>query len=285
MHASKESAPLQHAARRDAVRQTARRVVVPAFAASAVLHLAAFLLIRFHVDPDPYHGALPAPRLINIEPVMQAYEIAPVSAEALPVEVQVEEQRRAMERAPVVRPWSPPAATGEPAPAASPRDLNARERLQYRMGSAEIWRPQAPLPAESLSPDEIVRRRVASQLGEFNDSVAGDAAARARATDWSVKDESGGRWGVSPGKVHLGDVTLPLPFALSVPAGRRDEIAGRVRSWTEIQDQSARAEGREVFNDRVRAIRERAEEERARRNAAQGNGSAGSEPPPPPPDG
>ena len=52
------------------------------------------------------------------------------------------------------------------------------------------------------------------------------------------------------------------------PPGRREDLASRMRNWSEIQDQAARVEGREVFDDRVKAIRERMDRERRERLAA-----------------
>jgi hypothetical protein len=262
MNGSPESVPKQASARRDAERRASRRVLVPAFAISVLVHAAAFLLIRFDTDTDRVVSRPPVPSLVNVEPVMRAYDVAVVAAGAAPVEAQLEE-RRAVREAAADRAWGPEPDVAAEAPPRGQSAASVQDRLRYRMGSGEVWRPQAPLPADELSPDDVVRARVAAQLQQFNDSVAAEGAAAARATDWTVKDGNGGRWGVSPGSLHLGNVTVPLPFALSTPPGRREEVAGRIRSWTEIQDQAARAEGRQIFDDRVRAIRERADQERA----------------------
>jgi hypothetical protein len=110
---------------------------------------------------------------------------------------------------------------------------------------------------------ESVRERVAGTLKTYNDSVAAALAAAERATDWTVKDKDGKRWGVSPGKLHLGDITIPLPVAFATPPGRRDEVAARNRSYNEIEQQAMRAQLKDSFEDRVKAIRERKERERA----------------------
>jgi hypothetical protein len=259
-------------ARRTAERRIEGRVLLAGALLSIALHAAAILFITFPRHSEPRVTRGPAPVVINMEPVMRAFDITSVAVEVAPIEMQLEERRRPVDVPQVPQPWPTPAAGTPPPPRTDPA-APARDRLQYRMGSAEVWRPPGAMPAEEPSADDVVRARVAAQLREYNDSVAGEAADRARATDWTVPDGSGGKWGVSPGAIHLGSVTLPLPFALGTPPGRRDEIAGRVRSWTEIQEQAARAEGREVFDDRVRAIRERTERERARRNEATTGGS------------
>jgi hypothetical protein len=253
-----------------------RRVVIPAFIISVVVHAAALLLIVLEPAADSPR-AQSAPELVTVAPMMRAYDIEVVAADAAPIEAQLRERQVLPRLAPERSGWSPqPGAPAEPA-AAAESGASVRDRLQYRMGSAEVWRPQAPLPAEEMTPDDRVRARIAGQLQEYNDSIAAEALAAARATDWTVKDANGGRWGVSPGALHLGGVTLPLPFELSTPPGRREEVAGRIRSWTEIQDQAARVEGREILDERIRAMRERADHDRASR----GGTASGSTTPPP----
>jgi len=107
---------------------------------------------------------------------------------------------------------------------------SAADRLRRGYADPQLVRPVDRLPPEELTEGEWLRLRLADRLGIYNDSAAAEAAAKLRATDWTVKDKNGGRWGVSPGQIHLGDVTLPLPFGFSPPPGRREEIAGRVHS-------------------------------------------------------
>ena len=113
-----------------------------------------------------------------------------------------------------------------------------------------------------------VRERVAGSIQAINDSVAAEVAAAERATDWTVKDKDGKRWGVSPGKLHLGDITIPLPVAFATPAGRRDEMNGRLRSFNEIEAQSSRAQIKDSFEERVKAIRARKDRERNEKRKA-----------------
>jgi hypothetical protein len=122
-----------------------------------------------------------------------------------------------------------------------------------------------PAPATGIAG---VRERVAGSIQAINDSVAAEVAAAERATDWTVKDKDGKRWGVSPGKLHLGDITLPLPLAFATPPGRRDEMNARVRSYNEIEAQSSRAQIKDSFQERVKAIRARKDRERAEKRKA-----------------
>ena len=78
-----------------------------------------------------------------------------------------------------------------------------------------------------------------------------------RATDWTYTDEQGRRWGVSPGKLHLGGIEIPLPLNFTTPEQRE-----RIREWQEIQAQAEQGAIDETFDDRVEAIRQQRESER-----------------------
>ncbi|MGH7507594.1 MAG: hypothetical protein ACRELX_18220, partial [Longimicrobiales bacterium] len=129
-------------------------------------------------------------------------------------------------------------------------------------------RPSRPLRPE-LDPLNNVRARIYGQLEAYNDSIAAVAEAARSATDWTHRDANGDRWGVSPGKIHLGKITLPLPFGFSVPPGRREEYNERMRTFNEIQMQAGRAEIEKTFEARVRAIRER---NQAKRDSTRSSG-------------
>lgn len=265
--------------RRD--RRRATGALGPALLVSVLVHAVILLGISFEqIDPDP--TAASASRIIHIAPAMQAYDIVEVAHDAAPIEVQV------LEGAPlrpqpvrIVSP-RPPAAdvvTGGEQAAVEPADPRpVRDRLRYHLNIPQVWRP----PSEEIivaepTPQEIVERRIAAQLGTFNDSVAAEAAAAERASDWTVSDENGGRWGVSPAGIHLGSITIPLGDShFAVAPGRREEFAGRIRTWNELQDQAVREEAKGEFKDRVRAIEERMSRERA----ARGSGSTPAAPPP-----
>ena len=266
--------------RRD--RRNTRGALGPGLLVSVLVHAAVLLGISFDMPSDPRGLSAPVSRIIHVAPAMQAYDIVEVAHDVAPIEVQV------LERAPLrpqpvrpVAPAAPPVAAESGARAATeavdPRSV--RDRLRYHLNTPQVWRP----PSEEVitaepTPQEIVQQRIAAQLGQFNDSVAAEAAAAERANDWTVKDENGGRWGVSPGAIHLGSITIPLGNSqFAVAPGRREEFAGRVRTWNELQDQAVREEARGEFKDRVKAIEERMSRERAARGT-------GAPAPPPPPD-
>jgi hypothetical protein len=156
----------------------------------------------------------------------------------------------------------------EPAPEVAtsvtePR-LTAAERLRPRIGDWRLWlvtpivRHRPDLTPEQRA--EEVRQRLYAMLEAYDDSVAAEIIRQAEAMDWTVGEE-GNKWGVSPGRIHLGPITLPLPFY--VGPGRESE--DMLRDYDAIQRQAGQAEIDETFDDRRKAIRER--EERAREAA------------------
>lgn len=168
------------------------------------------------------------------------------------------------------------AGGAEAAPAPAP---SALERLRPRMGDPRLWtRPELPPPEEpSVSDIERVRARIAQRVREFNDSVAIEAARAADAMDWTVVDGEGKRWGVSPGKIHLGDLTLPLPINLGgTPSARREQAEERARREAEIAAQAERAAVEEFREDRIRAIRERKDQDRRDRRGAAATAGSGN---------
>ena len=113
-----------------------------------------------------------------------------------------------------------------------------------------------------IDPADAVRERIAQSIQQFNDSIAAEAEARRRGTDWTITTKDGKKWGIEPGKIHLGSITLPLPVAFNTPPGRRDEANARASRWADIEYQANKEIGRQSFNDRVKAIRARKEKER-----------------------
>lgn len=143
---------------------------------------------------------------------------------------------------------------GEPEPT-----LTAAEALRPRVGDWRLWvvlplTLREPTPAERAA---TLRDRLAQLIEEYEDSAAALAALEAERNDWTVGEE-GNKWGVSPGKLHLGPITLPFPFYL----GPTREEAARQADWAEIQRQAGQVGADEEFKERVKAIRERKEREK-----------------------
>jgi hypothetical protein len=241
-----------------------RRVTGIALALSAALHLL-ILGLRFGHEPA---GTVPGTvQVVDIDavPGMQVFDVVEVQTDVPTPQVILEPRTTAPVRPDVAQPprIAAPADAAEAPPAAVAGDpLTVSERLAPRMGDPRLFsRAPDPLTPE-LEPLENVRARVYSALAAYNDSVSGAAAAAARALDWTVKDADGGRWGVSPGQLHLGSISLPLPFGFQVPPGRRDEYNERMRTFNETQQQASRATLEKSFQQRVDEIRARTDAKR-----------------------
>jgi len=138
----------------------------------------------------------------------------------------------------------------------------AWERLRLGRGDTRLWRPIDPELA-APTPEQILELRIAAAIEAGNDSAAAEAARARRALDWTRTDEDGGRWGVSPGKIHLGDLTIPLPFGFGPPpdyTGDRAEWAFRM---TDIERAASTLAARRSWEDRRAAMKKRREELRA----------------------
>ena len=145
-------------------------------------------------------------------------------------------------------------------PAGDPR--TAAQRLRPFMNNPEVWRPIDPELLD-LTLEERARFEMAAVLDLWIDSITTAEAARVAAMDWTYTDADGGRWGFSPGKIHLGDITLPLPFQFGPNPSRINELRERDWEWMELQRGAVAAAVEQSWKDRARAIRERMDAERA----------------------
>jgi hypothetical protein len=116
--------------------------------------------------------------------------------------------------------------------------------------------------AARFTPAQLSQLQVLWAILDMNDSLAAAEASARRMTDWTFTDAGGGKWGISQGKIHLGDITLPLPI-FGAPAGSD----ASERAWVdgEIARGAAAAAARANMNERIKAIRERIDRERAER--------------------
>jgi len=234
-----------------------------ALTTSALIHVVALLVFRF-TAPD-YRAAIAAVRTERANAPMTGIRIVQVLPMPEAPDVPVIRAEEPEPEPPALAPVTPPAVTPQPGvPSVAvtgpgPDDPGTLlDRVRTRGTDTRLWTtPAPPAPVERLDPVTEALIPLYAALGALNDSMRIAAEAAERVTDWTVKDENGGRWGVTPGAIHLGKITLPLPFAFSAPPGRRDELSGRIRGWGEIQRQAGQAAVRDGFNDRVKAIRER----------------------------
>ncbi len=209
--------------------------------------------------PDEVGGGM---RIVRIEAVPG--DVAPLTPLAPAASPRVSVSSRAPGVA-VPRPGVPT----EPQGVGPRRDV--LEPLRPKAGDPRLWvSPDLLTPAQT--PEERMAERIAGRIDAYNDSLAAASEAARRALDWTVKGKNGARWGIAPDGIHLGKITLPAPTF-----GGNAEARARNREWSQIQDQASRAEIHDRFKDRVKAIEERKDRERAaRKKAGSGSGSDGS---------
>jgi hypothetical protein len=155
-----------------------------------------------------------------------------------------------------IRPTGVVAPPGPERPAEGPPGPTAAERIKPKAGDLRLWAPVDP-ERTALTKEELMRLQFIAELEAMNDSAAIAAELARRATDWTYTDEEGKKWGVSPGKIHLGDLTLPMPFGFGPSAMQRERAEDRLWAWDEIERGAATGELLRSWKDRDRAIRER----------------------------
>ncbi|HKK94363.1 MAG TPA: hypothetical protein VJ925_13090 [Longimicrobiales bacterium] len=163
-----------------------------------------------------------------------------------------------------------PAAGAEPVPdegVGEDREyVPAAERLRVRAVDPRLF--VSDPESQYLGAQELLQLDLDVALSTIRDSI-GAAQARAEdALDWTWTDGDGGRWGVSPGKIHLGDITLPLPTSWQMgtsPWNREAELQ-RQRENAEIDRQAVTGLILQTWEERFRAMRERRDRERAQQS-------------------
>lgn len=252
-------------------RAAERRVLYIGLAISLALHVLVIALAGRWLEPAVgYERAAPEVTAPELDRTMRAVALAEPTEPTEPTEPapapEIEEPERVPPRPAAPRP--PSARTEDAAPEAEVERRTAAERLAPRVVDPRLWRPLVLLPREPTF--EEVQDRVAAAMEMLSDSALADAERAIRSRDWTVEDARGGRWGISPGKIHLGSITLPLP--LYFPVDMEAELANAY--WYELEAQLERTEFLESFDARVKAIRERRERERGeRRPGTSGGGS------------
>jgi hypothetical protein len=217
----------------------------------------------FFVLPPPPPAALPVPRVAL--PIEREPPPDPATQAAAPMPVELTDSLAAPSPDPGGVAPSPVDAAGAPRPLVigGPRRPVA-ERLRPGQGDRRLY---VPLPEEivGLSAEQLAQLDLDLAIAEVMDSVAAAEAAGRRATDWTYTDSQGRRWGVSPGQIHLGGITIPLPFGFSAP--RTADASRRARQDAEIAGQAERATATTVLKDRAAEIRRRRDAERTRARA------------------
>jgi hypothetical protein len=215
-------------------------------------------VFRFTVlVPGEAHLLVRAPQPIPVPPGIRVVDIEAVAeaVEPPPAIVSPEPAPQPVPQRPAVGPTLEGPSRGATAETGTgPRSLT--DRILPRGTDPRLFIPILPPADRPLTADEQVQARVTDRLAAWNDSLEAEAAAAGRALDWTRTDADGNQWGLTPGKIHLGGVTLPLPFGFGPPPSVRADMRDRVEGWEAIQRQAAQGKGRDELRDRIKAIRE-----------------------------
>jgi len=238
------------------------------FAISALIHLVGILLYggiqvipQLRVTPSESTGApnLTGMRVIELPPAEEDDEDeAPPEAPAEPTVPEASPQQ-AVEAAPVSEAPAPVTpATDEETEEVELRA--AAERLRDIQRNPLLWKDWTDLTEVDL--EERLTADLALEIRAFQDSLAAALGREEELVDWTWTDSDGGKWGFSPGKIHLGGITLPLPLDFSPNYFQRERNAERSFQDEELARQLIEGMMLETWKERIAAMRERAERER-----------------------
>ena len=249
--------PELHGFRRD-------RVTPVALVVSAVLHGLAILMYPLLVGPPPPGAVAPLDRDRESPQGIEIIQVVEVASD-VPAVASPDELEETPEPAEPVVDLSIGDVSAVEIEILGPLDLPRRgtaERLRPRVGDPRLW---TPLPDElvAVSRERLAELRMIWAIEDLNDSATAMAAVAMAGRDWTYTDENGGKWGVSPGKLHLGGITIPLPFSFSAPYN--SARAQRARDNAEIAAAAGAAAIQKSLDERAREIRERHDREREAR--------------------
>lgn len=223
---------------------------------SGAVHLVAILLYPtiFHRLPSgvvPYGTSAPAStlqgtELINLEEITPDREV-----QAPPVQKEPEAEPQAQAAPAEVAPSGVTTVPGPEGETEGEKGLSAAERLRPRAGDLRVWAPLNP-EFHQLSEEEYLRLRLLAEIEAMADSAVTEDEIARRLEDWTYTDSEGRKWGVSPGKLHLGDITLPLPSF-----GSKGADLERVWEWERMEGAAARGDVMRSWKERDEAIRRR----------------------------
>ena len=142
------------------------------------------------------------------------------------------------------------------------RYRSAAERLRVGEGDPRLW---APLDRELVepTPDQLLALRILAAVEASNDSAAAVAERLAQDMDWTYTDDEGKRWGVSPGRIHLGDVEIPMPFGFGPPPDYNGDQADWAFRMADIERAAGTLAARQSWRERMEVMRLRREARRA----------------------
>ena len=249
-----------------------KRALAVGIGASAVLHLVVILLYGVIVSQwGPGETVVDVQSLSGFTNNMRVVRVVEIALPSLAPEPP-EELLDPTAGAPSVPNAGPP-VSGDVDLEEARRGRSAAEVLKVTSSDTRLWREAMPELFE-LTEAERMELELAGRLEQWADSVAEVVAAEYALTDWTTTDDQGRRWGVSPGQLHLGDITLPLPFYFGGNSWQR-EIAAR-RDWEDqdILNGAAAQDLRSSWRERADAIRTRRQRDRDEPPAASATSEA-----------
>jgi hypothetical protein len=253
-------------------------------AISLALHLVLFFLIpwspgfisapRSFVGPMP-DDVLPGFELVIIRPTEPEPDPELIEViEAVPVPEEVVQLPDSL----VAPPPPVPVAGRNPDPIpvvgveAPPGVRSAFDALR---GIRYDGRLTEPLPPEIRDLSNERRQQLAFilTLREMNQAAALERERLEAWTDWTYTDDQGRRWGVSPGRLHLGDLTLPLPVYFGSSPQQQAEYQRRALDLADLQRAASSAEAADIRDYLARQGLELRRRQRADTLGGRGGGS------------
>jgi hypothetical protein len=267
-----EATLLRPRSRRDAAD---RRVRLIGIGVSTVVHAGLILLYalngqgwsalagRVSVDA-PEASSMEGTQLVNL------VEIEPPEPSAEAPAEDVEEEDDDEEDVPmVIVALEPSGGAPDNTPSVAPDPIPAASVFRIRITDPSLWivaRPDLIL----LTPAQRMQLELQGRLEAWNDSLNAAIAAETARLDWTKSDGKGGRWGISPGKLHLGNITIPLPFGFGPDPWQAELIAKRAAREDDIINHVQAQAVRASWKERAEAIRRRKDRERERARERRG---------------
>lgn len=149
------------------------------------------------------------------------------------------------------------------------RGLTNAERLRAQFTDRRLWvpYPDEPWPAHVADAYARADSAVRALLRVWLDSLSLTEEQRRRATEWTF-GEGDEKWGISDKGLHLGDITIPIPFgalfgySMSPNAQKTREM---IRQFNEIRQQDIETDIRKERDEALKEMRRRTQEEVERR--------------------
>ncbi len=245
-----------------------RRALPWAMGVSLVVHLLLILLVSrlLYFGVPGFFGPIPTvvemPEGIEVVDVPSPEPLEPLSEPDRP-EIRPGEQEVIQ-----VVPGEPEEGGGEPEP--ERRRMTNAERLRPRVGDLRLWRPYPDEPFPPHVADAYARAdsAIRAAVRTWLDSLNLSEEERKRATDWTF-GEGDNKWGISEKGLHLGDITIPIPFgalfgqSMSPNAQKARQM---IREFNEIRQQDIDTDIRKQREEALKEMRRRTQDEIERRS-------------------